>query len=100
MLLRKTGKNPILLADSSLKKFFGNRPLGFIFWGIVLLLVGAIIISISLSLASKNEDRDKERQARKEQRLKKMVDAQNKVVEASTVSEAPVVSTVVNDEKK
>ena len=93
-------KNPILLADSSLKKFFGNRPLGFIFWGIVLLLVGAIIISISLSLASKNEDRDKERQARKEQRLKKMVDAQNKVVEASTISEAPVVSTVVNDEKK
>ncbi len=93
-------KNPILLADSSLKKFFGNRPLGFIFWGIVLLLVGAIIISISLSLASKNEDRDKERQARKEQRLKKMVDAQNKVVEASTISEAPVVSTVVNEEKK
>lgn len=92
-------KNPILLGDAKLKSFFGNRPLGFIFWGIILLLVGAIIIAITFSLASKNEDRDKERQARKEQRLKKLVEAQ-KNVEASTVSEAPVVSTVKVEEKK
>ena len=93
-------KNPILLGDARLKSFFGNRPLGFIFWGIVLLLIGAIIIAITLSLASRNEDRDKERQARKEQRLKKMVEAQSKVETASTASEAPVVSTVVPEEKK
>ncbi len=93
-------KNSLLLGDAKLKEFFGNKPLGFTFWGIVLLLVGAIIISITFSLASKNEDRDKERQARKEQRLKKMVEVQNKVIESSTISEAPVVSTVVQEDKK
>ncbi len=93
-------KNSLLLGDAKLKEFFGNKPLGFTFWGIVLLLVGAIIISITFSLASKNEDRDKERQARKEQRLKKMVEAQNKVIETSTISEAPVVSTIVQEENK
>lgn len=93
-------KNSILLADAQLKSFFGNRPLGFTFWGIVLLLLGAIIIAITFSLASKNEDRDKERQARKEQRLKKMVEAQNKVIESSTINETPIVSTIVTEDKK
>lgn len=78
-------KNPILIADAALKTWLGNRLLGFIFWGIVFLILGAIIIAITLSLASRNEDRDKERQARREQRLQKMVDAQSDVVETSAV---------------
>ena len=82
-------KNPLLIGDSYLKSLFGNKPFGFLFWGIVLVLVGAIIIAITSSLASKNEDRDKERQARREQRLKRMLDAQNEAIEASTVQVVP-----------
>lgn len=67
-------RNPIILADSALKSAL-HTPLGFLYWGIILLILGGLILATSLSLASKNEDRDKERQERREQRLKQMLEA-------------------------
>lgn len=93
-------KNPLLKADASLRALFGNKPLGFLFFGIVLLLVGTLIIATSLSLASKNEDREKERLARKEQRLKKMKEVEKpEVIQASTVQEAPGTINLDNKQK-
>ncbi|MDY2727984.1 MAG: hypothetical protein SOV26_03150 [Candidatus Onthovivens sp.] len=48
---------------------FTHTSFGFIGWGIILLLLGAIIIAVVLSLSSKVEDKERERQARKELRL-------------------------------
>jgi|SRR5574344_56605 hypothetical protein len=88
-------KNPVLLADTSLKALTSNT-LGFLYWGIILLLLGAVIMSIVLSLASRNEDRERERQLRREQRLKQMADIEKEdVVVASTVSDASVTNSSV-----
>ena len=83
-------KNLILIADSSLKKLTSNT-LGFLYWGIILLILGSIIVAIVLSLASRNEDRERERQLRREQRLKQMADIEKEdVVVASTISNASI----------
>jgi len=83
-------KNLILIADSSLKKLTSNT-LGFLYWGIILLILGSIIVAIVLSLASRNEDRERERQLRREQRLKQMADIEKEdVVVASTISDASI----------
>lgn len=83
-------KNLILIADSSLKGLTSNT-LGFLYWGIILLILGSIFVAIVLSLASRNEDRERERQLRREQRLKQMADIEKEdVVVASTISNASI----------
>jgi|GEM_PF-2018843 hypothetical protein len=79
-------KNPILLANAALKSFT-HTPLGFNAWGIILLLLGAVIVAIVLSVASQNEDRERERQARRDQRLKQMADIEKEdaVIQTSTI---------------
>jgi len=81
-------KNPIIIADTALKNGL-HTPLGFLYWGIIFLLLGALIVSLTLSLASRNEDRDRERSLRREQRLKQMMDASDDVVINSSVNENP-----------
>jgi hypothetical protein len=83
-------KNLVLLADTALKNLT-NSILGFLYWGIILLLLGALIIALVLSSASRNEDRDRERQLRREQRLKQMADIEKEdITIASTVNDASV----------
>ena len=83
-------KNLILIADSALKGLTSNT-LGFLYWGIILLILGSIFVAIVLSLASRNEDRERERQLRREQRLKQMADIEKEdVVVASTISDASI----------
>ena len=52
-----------------------HTNLGFLGWGIIVLLIGAIIIALSLSFASKLQDREKEREARREIRRKALKEA-------------------------
>lgn len=67
-------RNEILFASKNFGfALFNNEALGFLFVGIIALILGAVIIAIVLSISSKNEDRAKEKQARREQRLKQMM---------------------------
>lgn len=83
-------KNPILLADAALKNLT-KSVLGFLYWGIILLLLGALIVALVLSSASRNEDRDRERQLRREQRLKQMADIEKEnVTITSTINDSSI----------
>lgn len=67
--------NPLLSADTSIKGFL-NAGLGFLYWGIIMFILGAVIVAISLSLSSSLEDRERDKQARRELRLKRMMQNQ------------------------
>lgn len=73
---------------------FTHTSLGFIGWGIICLLLGAIIITLVLSLSSKLEDKEKDRKARRELRLQalKQEDKEADLVEA-------VISTIDKENK-
>ena len=63
-----------------------HTSLGFIGWGIISFLLGAIIIAISLSMASKLEDKEKERKARRELRLKQLKENTEEAVVEDVIS--------------
>jgi hypothetical protein len=46
--------------------------IGFTWFGVITLVLGALIVALSLSFSSKDDDREKERTSRREQRLKAM----------------------------
>lgn len=54
--------------------------LDFKWFGVITLVLGALICSLSLSAANKNDDREKEKEARRQQRLKAMEEAKNQGV--------------------
>lgn len=63
--------NSILTApNSSMKASLGG--IGFTWFGVITLVLGALIVALSLSFSSKDDDREKERTSRREQRLKAM----------------------------
>ncbi|MBQ9458173.1 MAG: hypothetical protein IJU64_06730 [Bacilli bacterium] len=62
-------------------------PLGYRYWGIVLLAGGLIIFALALTLFSRESDRDNERAIRRAQRLAAMSEAEN-VVEAEEAKQA------------
>lgn len=68
--------------------------LGFIGWGIITLLLGALIITLVLSLSSKLEDREKDRKARREMRLQALREEKS---DAKLVEE--VISTINTENK-
>lgn len=84
------------LYQNALTQFnaFTHTSIGFIGWGIITLLFGALVITLVLSLSSKIEDREKDRKARRELRLQALKE-ENK--EAKLVEE--VISTLNNENK-
>ena len=73
---------------------FTHTSLGFIGWGIICLLLGAMIVTLVLSLSSKLEDKEKDRKARRELRLQalRQEDKEADLVEA-------VISTIDKENK-
>lgn len=65
------GSHSYKVLNSALSTFNSgtHTTIGFIGWGIICFLLGALLITIVLSLSSKLEDREKERKARRELRL-------------------------------
>ena len=66
--------NPLLKADNAFKSWT-KLNFGFLVWGVIGIVLGSLIISTTFGLASKTEDRENERKARKEARLKQMMEA-------------------------
>ena len=63
--------NSILTApNNSMKSSLGG--IGFTWFGVITLVLGALIVALALSFSSKDDDREKERSSRREQRLKAM----------------------------
>ena len=62
-----------------------HTTLGFLGWGIIALLLGAVIVAIALSLSTRTEERAKENQARKEARRKALVTNDTAAIEADVV---------------
>jgi len=78
--------NPILTADNAFKAWT-KLNFGFLVWGIIALLLGALVLAIVLSVGSSTEDREKEKKARREARLKQMMEASAKPVDGEVVEE-------------
>lgn len=69
---------------------FTHTSLGFLGWGIIVLLVGAVIIAFALSLSSKIEDRERERKSRRELRLQALKESKDKEAEGLVVNDEVV----------
>ena len=84
-------KNSIFtIPNSSMKSIFGG--VGFVWFGIIFVCVGSVILAFALSLSAKNEERELEKEARRKQRLEQI---NNNKINLDVSS-----STIVNSEKK
>ncbi len=63
-----------------------HTTIGFIGWGLICLLFGALVITLALSFASKLEEREKEKQARREMRLKALKEQENEALEDKIIA--------------
>ncbi len=59
-------ENPIVQTQATLQAGTG---MGYRWWGVIFLLIGALIATISLCYFAKKEDRDSERSARRRERM-------------------------------
>ena len=67
------------LADKAIEKAFG---LGFMWWGLILIVIGTVLAVISLCANGKGSDREQERNARRQARLNANREQEEAVVEA------------------
>ncbi len=58
--------NPIAQSEEVL---LASTGIGFRWWGVIALILGAVIASVALSAYAKREDRDEERNARRRERM-------------------------------
>ena len=63
-----------------------HTTLGFIGWGIIALILGALIITLALSFAYKLEEKEKDKQTRREIRLKALKEQQNESLQDKIIA--------------
>lgn len=81
----KASDNWILISE---KAWLSNwSQIGYRYWGIILILVGAVFAAIVLTVSAKEGDRDTERAQRRAQRLAIEAEAAPEATEAEVVGE-------------